>query len=425
MREAHGTRRHFLMAGSAAAVGLTRARRVWRGSANDAIVLGFIGVGGMGTGLLKIFKGFEDVRVATVSDVYEPHARRAQGEAGGQTDVVSDFRRVLDRADVDAVVVATPDHWHAIPTILACQAGKDVYCEKPLAYSIGEGRRVADAAAKHQRVTQMGNLIHASETYHRMVEIVQSGVLGRVRKVRIWMSGRDAGMGRPADAPVPAGADYDFWLGPAPARPFNEKRFTYFWRYFWDYAGGQLADFVCHLLDPVHWGMKVTAPTRIVAQGERIAEDDGETPDQLEVVYHYDEGFDLIWSHQNHNSRGFFNRGAGVAFYGTLGTLHGHYNDYAIIPEPGVQIEEPEPTLPRSTGHHREWLNAIKTRETCSCNFTYGHELTTVGHLGNIAFRTGEALRWDPASERITNHEPANNYLFRAEYRAPWLLPEV
>jgi hypothetical protein len=149
--------------------------------ANDAIVLGFIGVGGMGTGLLRIFKGFSDVRVAAVCDVYEPHGLRAREAADGAPELYADFRRVLDRKDIDAVVVATPDHWHAIVSILACQAGKDVYCEKPLAYTIGEGRRMVDAARKHQRVTQMGNLIHAGETYHRMVEIVRSGVLGTIR----------------------------------------------------------------------------------------------------------------------------------------------------------------------------------------------------------------------------------------------------
>jgi predicted dehydrogenase len=393
-------------------------------SPNDSITLGFIGVGGMGTGLLNIFKGFGDVRIAAVCDVYEPHAARAKAEAGGAPEVVKDFRQVLDRKDIDAVVVATPDHWHAIPTILACQAGKDVYCEKPLAYTIGEGRRMADAARKHQRVTQMGNLIHAGETYHRIAEIVQSGVLGPIRKVRIWMADRKPGLGKPADGAPPDGCDYNFWLGPAPERPFNANRFTFTWRYFWDYAGGQLADFVCHLVDPVHWGMKVEAPRSVVALGERIADDNAETPDTLEVAYHYD-GFDLVWSHQNHNSQGFFNRGAGVAFYGTRGTLHGHYGDYVIISESDQPIPEPAPTLPRSKGHHREWLDAIKTRAATSCNFDYGHQLSAVGHLGNIALKVGRRIDWDARSERVTNCDEANNYLLRDEYRAPWSLPEV
>ena len=173
-------------------------------AASESIVLGFIGVGGMGTGLLNIFKGFPDVRVAAVCDVYEPHLRRAQSAADGKPEVYSDFRKVLDRKDIDAVVIATPDHWHAIPTILACQAGKDVYCEKPLTHRIAEGRAVVTAAEKHKRVTQMGNLIHAGENYHRVVEIVRSGVLGKISKTRVWMAADRSGLGKPADGD-PAG----------------------------------------------------------------------------------------------------------------------------------------------------------------------------------------------------------------------------
>jgi predicted dehydrogenase len=424
------SRRRFFQASAAlsaaavAAPAFARSPRIL--GANDSVTLGFIGVGGMGSGLLDILKAFPDVRVAAVCDVYEPHALRAKEAAGGRPDVEHDFRKVLDRKDVDAVVIATPDHWHAIPTILACQAGKDVYCEKPLTYTIGEGRRVAEAAAKHNRVTQMGNLIHAGESYHRMAEIVQSGVLGDIAKVRVWMASRGGkgGIGKPADTAPPAGADYNFWLGPAPERPFNPNRFQFNWRYFWDYAGGQLADFVCHLVDPVHWGMKATAPETIVASGERIAEDNAETPDELEVVYHYPQGFDLVWSAQGHNGQGFFGRGAGIAFYGSRGTLHGHYNDYVLLSE-GDPIAEPEPFLPRSKGHHREWVDAIKSRAECSCNFAYGHQLSAVAHLGNMALKTGKRLQWDAQSERVTNSPEANAYLFRPEYRAPWRLPDV
>ncbi len=422
-------RRTFLTSAATASVLALAGRKSHayepRSQPNDAITLAFIGVGGMGTGLLNTFKGFGDVRIAAVCDVYEPHALRAREEAGGKPEIIKDFRRVLDRKDVDAVVVATPDHWHAIPSILACQAGKDVYCEKPLAYTIGEGRRMVDAAQKAQRVTQMGNLIHAGETYHRIAEIVQSGVLGTIRTARVWMATRYDGIGSPPDQSPPEGTDYNFWLGPAPERAFNPSRFHFNWRYFWDYAGGQLGDFVCHLVDPIHWGMKVTGPVSVVAQGQRFAIDNAETPDTLEVAYRYAEGFDLIWSHQNHNGDGFFGRPAGVAFYGTRGTLHGHYNDYKIIPAHGETIDEPEPTLSRSVGHHREWLDAIKTRARCSCDFTYGHQLSAVGHLGNIALHTGSQLLWDPQSERFSNSDAANNRLFRETYRAPWTLPDA
>ena len=422
------TRRGFLAAATSALAAGALPRYARAAGANDAVVLGFIGVGGMGSGLLDIFKAMHDVRVAAVCDVYEPHAQRARSAAGGAAEAYGDFRRVLDRKDITAVVVATPDHWHAIPTILACGAEKDVYCEKPLAFRIGEGRAVVDAAAKFKRVTQMGNLIHAGESYHRMAEIVQSGVLGQITKTRVWMSSASPGIGKPADAMPPAGCDYDIWLGPAPVRPFNPNRFLFSWRYFWDYGGGALSDFCCHLIDPVHWAMGVEYPSTITATGGRYASDDNaETPDTLEVVYHYDKGkgFDLVYSLLSNGSQGFFGRGAGIAFYGTNGTLHGHYNDYKVVWEPGREAELPAPTLPRSKGHHREWLDAIKSRAETSCRFSYGHQISNTGHLGNIALWTGEKIAWDGASERITNVPDANKYLLREQYRAPWSLPKV
>ncbi|AMV39297.1 Gfo/Idh/MocA family protein [Planctomyces sp. SH-PL62] len=398
------------------------------GSANEAIVLGFIGVGGMGSGLLNIFKGFPDVRVAAVCDVYEPHARRAQEAAGGKPDVYGDFRKVLDRKDIDAVVIATPDHWHAIPTIMACQAEKDVYCEKPLSHRVAEGRAMSNAAAKHKRVTQMGNLIHATENYHRVVEIVQSGVLGKITKTRAWMAASRDSFGHPADTSPPAGCDYDFWLGPAPERPFNINRFTFNWRWYWDYGGGILTDFCCHLIDLVHWAMEVDAPRTISATGGRYATDDNaETPDTLEVAYEYEKGDDkflLAWSQTDASDHGFDGKPAGVMFQGTEATLVTNYNHHEIFPVKGKTIADPPKTLARSVGHHREWLDAIKTRASCSCNFEYGHRLTTVGELGNISLWTGEKLVWDRDAERITNHVEANQFLTK-EYRKPWVLPTV
>ncbi|QDV38113.1 Gfo/Idh/MocA family protein [Tautonia plasticadhaerens] len=416
-----------LAAGASAAAGTRPHPRPGRPGPNEQIVLGFIGTGGMGRGLINRFKSFDDVKIGAVCDVYEPHALEAVSASGQSPDVYGDFRRVLDRDDLDAVVVATPDHWHAIPTIMACQAGKDVYCEKPLAWSIGEGGRVAKASEKYGRVTQMGNLIHATDNYHRIAELVQSGGLGKVTKARVWMarSAQDD-IGSPPNGQPPSGCNYDMWLGPAPERPFNPNRFTFNWRFFWDYGGGFLSDFVCHLVDPVLWGMKATAPELVVAGGGRyVLDDNGETPDTLEVIYKFPEKWDLVWSLQSDAPHGFHGRGAGVEFVGTKGTLHGHYDDYTIIPNPGEEVVEPEPFLPRSQGHHREWLDKIKTRELCSCNFRYGHQLSAIGHMGNIAFRTEKALKWDAEAERFTNAEEANAYLFREQYRKPWALPEV
>jgi len=416
----------------AAAAGLAGGARADEGgasgSANEAITLGFIGVGGMGTGLLNIFQRFPDVRVAAVCDVYEPHALRAREAAGGKPEVYGDFRKVLDRKDIDAVVVATPDHWHAIPTILACQAGKDVYCEKPLSHRVAEGRAMVTAASKAKRVTQMGNLIHAGENYHRVAEIVQSGVLGKISKTRVWMAANRESFGSPADTAPPPGCDYDFWLGPAPERPFNPNRFTFNWRWFWDYGGGILNDFCCHIVDLVHWAMEVDAPRTIAASGGLyVPHSNAETPDTLEVVYEYEKGDDkflMVWSQTDSNGHGLEDMRQGIMFQGTNGTLVANYNTYKIIPEAGKTIEEPPKVLPRSVGHHREWLNAIKSREQCSCNFEYGHRLTSVGELGNISLWTDKKLVWDAEAERITNDDDANQYLTK-EYRKPWVLPAV
>jgi predicted dehydrogenase len=398
--------------------------------ASERIRLGFIGTGGMGTGLLNIFKKFPDIEIAAIADVYKAHAGKAAEQSGQKPELYSDFRKVLDRKDIDAVVVATPDHWHAHASIMAMQAGKDVYCEKPLSHSIGEGKAMVAAAAKHKRVTQMGNLIHAGENYHRMVEIVQSGVLGQITKCRVWMfadRNYPEGLGKPADTAAPEGCDYDMWLGPAPQRAFNPNRFTFNWRFYWDYGGGMLSDFVCHLVDPVHWAMKVDAPTSVVATGGRYGlKDNAETPDTLEVVWHYADGWDLHWTHSDVSTQGkLFDRSAGIMFEGTNATMVGHYNDFKIYAEKGKEIKLPEPVLARSPGHHREWANAIKSRQECSCRFAYGHRVTSVGNMGNIALKVGQRLEWDGKAERFTNHESANAHLMRAEYRKPWAFPVV
>jgi predicted dehydrogenase len=439
------TRREFLAASALAAAQAERKKRPRDGNdkarqspsskaekrvvpPSERILLGFVGVGGMGTGLINIFKQFADVEIAAVCDVYEPHLRGAQSAAGGSPAAYSDFRKLLDRKNLDAVVIATPDHWHAIITILACQSGKDVYCEKPLAHRIAEGRAMVSAAEKYKRVTQMGNLMHAGENYHRVVEIVRSGVLGKISKTRVWLAADRSGMGRPGDGPPPSGCDYDFWLGPAPKRHFNPNRFTFNWRYFWDYGGGILTDFCCHIVDLVHWAMEVDAPRTVSALGGRYALDDNcEVPDSLEVAYEYEKGshkFLMVWSHTDASAHGIENQGLGIMFQGTDATLVANYDTYRILPEHSRKIDEPEKSLSRSAGHHREWLDAIKTRARCSCHFGYGHRLTTVGNLGNISLWTGEKLKWDPAAERIINHPEANQYLTK-EYRKPWALPNV
>jgi predicted dehydrogenase len=401
----------------------------------------FIGVGGMGSGTLNGFLGHNDVDVPIVCDVHKPHAERAAEKIasvrGQAPDMVGDFRRVLDRKDIDAVVVSTPDHWHALPSILACQAGKDVYCEKPLAYSIGESQAMLKAARAHQRVTQMGNQIHAGENYRRVVEIVQSGSLGDIHLARVWIAmtrERDNKLGHPSDSDPPAGLDWDFWLGPAPMRPFNKNRFLFNFRWFWDYAGGVLSDMGCHIMDLVHWAMRAQAPLTALSAGHRYATDDNcETPDTQDVVYEYPgsdgrPAFNVVWSHLAANGHGFEGQGLGIAFYGTNGTLVADYGKLQVHAEKGRMdgFKPPAPSIPPSKGHHREFLDAIKSRERCSCDWEYGHRLTSAVLLGNVALKAEKKIRWDAERELCVNAQgqpdnEANQFLSR-EYRAPWKL---
>jgi len=240
---------------------------------SDRIQVGFIGLGGQGTSRLNEFLRQPDVDAVAVCDLDAAHLDRAAGivakARGKESAKYHDFRRLLERKDLDAVMVATPDHWHALPMIQACQAGKDVFVEKPLAYSIGEGRAMVNAARKHQRVTQMGNHIHNDRpTYRRVVEVVKSGALGTVRRVDCSLTNSGTSLGRPPDAAPPAGLDYEFWLGPAPKRPYNPLRSHFNYRYFWDYSGGALIDFWCHYTDVVHWALDLPAPHSVSAAGD-------------------------------------------------------------------------------------------------------------------------------------------------------------
>jgi predicted dehydrogenase len=409
---------------------------VARPAAAERIGLGFVGVGGMGKGLLQDFISNPDVDVVAIADVYDKHGQEAVQIAaakGHKPDLYRDFRRVLDRREIDAVVIATPDHWHALTAIHACHAGKDVYVEKPLSYSIAEGRAMINTARRFNRVTQMGTQIHAGENYRRVVEIVRSGVLGEISKVRVWLAGNWApeGFGSPADCPPPPDCDYDMWLGPAPTRPFNPLRFTRTFRFFWDYAGGKLSDFACHLTDLVYWALELDAPRTVTASGGRYTlHDICETPDTMEVVWEYASSgpgktpFQLVWSHTEGNARGFEGgRGLGIAFYGSEGTLIADYEGHELFNRKNEPIKDrPERTIPPSPGHRREFLDCVKSRKRCSCDIEYGYKLTILPLMGNIALRTGLKLNWDNQNERFID-APAANRLLTREYRSPWTLP--
>jgi predicted dehydrogenase len=402
---------------------------------SDQIVLGMIGVGSQGMSRLREFLKHPDVRIGAISDVDSAHIDRAVAEvekAGGQKPKTSgDFRRVLEDKEIDAVVIVTPDHWHALATVRAFEAGKDVFVEKPLSYNVSEGRMMADASLKYQRVTQMGNHIHNDHAnYRRVVELVQSGKLGRITRAHCWKTGPGGGTGRGGrggaqrSATVPPTLDYDFWLGPAPKRPYHPLRSHGSFRRFWDYSGGTFIDFWAHIFDVATWALDLKAPRAISAVGGRFfVKDETETPDTLEAVVEYPELL-VQFSLRPTPLPGFEHLGQiGCLFQGTDAWVATNYTQHEVWVK-GQKVEDfprPAPTIPDSPGHSREFLDAIKARNLeTTCNVRYGHRVTKPGLLSNISFRTGRRLVWDDEQERCVGDSEADRFLtrrFRNEYK--------
>lgn len=395
---------------------------------SDRIRMGFVGLGGMGMNRLRGFMKHGDVEVVALCDLDAQHLGQAVQQV--KTDrsmtpqVYSDYRKLLAMKDVDVVCIATPDHWHALPVIQACEAGKDVFVEKPLSYSIGEGRAMVKAARKHQRVTQMGNHIHNDlPNYRRVVELIQAGVVGKVNRVSVWKTSETKGLGAPRDGMPPSGFDYDFWLGPAPVRPYNENRSHFKYRYFWDYSGGMFIDFWCHITDVVYWALGLKAPKAVAATGRReLTDDNGETPNYLEVQYEY-PGLEMVWSLNPQGPPGLEQWSIGAAFQGTEGTLVTNYSEHKVFRK-GKEVTDfsrPAATIADSPGHLREFLDSVKSRKVTTCDIEYGHQLTKGGLLGNIALRTGRRIQWDDTNEHILGDKAADKMVTR-RYRKTWKL---
>lgn len=430
------TRREFLRRSSLATVTLAatapavRSLRAAAPGANDRVRVGLIGSGGMGVGNLECFFLNPEVDCPVICDIDEAHL--AKGVAACEKkdrpkpDTVKDFRRVLDRTDVDAVIVATPDHWHALPTVLACQAGKDVYVEKPLALTIDEGAAIVEAAKRHQRVVQMGSQWRSSKHIQEAAEFVKSGQLGKVSMVRAWAwLDWQPGIGRPADGTPPAGADYDLWLGPAPKRPFNPNRFHYNFRWFWDYAGGLMTDWGVHLLNMGLMGMGLDWPSNVCSSGGTYLQNDmRETPDSQIALYEF-PNYMLVWEHKSGLGAGLNGRSWGVSWSGTEGTIFLNDAGYELVTERRQARLDAKKV--RSSGdprpaHVRDFLDCMKSREQPVLNAEIGHHVSTIAHLGNIAFRGGAKVVWDPVECRITN-DPKADSLVGVKYREPWRLP--
>ncbi len=396
---------------------------------SEQVRVGLIGSGGMGRGDLNTFFANPEVVCPIVCDVDDAMLAEAvklvEGRRGTTPDTVKDFRRVIDRKDVDVVLVGTPDHWHALPTVYACQAGKDVYVEKPLGQCIGEGRAMLDAAQGNKRIAQMGTQWRSGDVYGDAVRYIHSGKLGKVRMVRAWAYlDWVGGIGNPPDSDPPPGVDYDLWLGPAPKRPFNPNRFHFNFRWFWDYAGGLMTDWGVHLLNICLWAMGPEVPLRVTSTGgKQVIEDNTETPDTQIAVYEFPD-YSLIWEHQMLGGIGPNGKPHGMVFSGSEGTLTLDDAGWRVVPEPkrnNVEAEDHPAGRDARPAHVRNFLDCVKSREQPVENLEVGHFVSTVAHLGNLALRTKSEIHWDAEQEQAEDNEAANR-LVRCNYRAPWTL---
>ncbi len=444
------TRRTFHGAAlTAAAASLAPASAL---GANDRLRLGFIGVGNRGCQLLKGFLAHPDAQVVALCDVYEPYLKADYDKVDprfanldgripkmpavpGNVDRVKDFRRILDRKDIDAVVIATPDHWHAIMTIEGCQAGKDVYCEKPLSITIKEGRAMVAAAREHDRIVQVGTHRRSSRLYAEAVELVRSGALGKVTvaKTAYTSNMTPKGIGHAADSEPPKDLDWDLWLGPRPARPFNENIMPYKFRWHQLYSS-QMGNWGVHYLDAIRWLTGELAPASVSAHGGRFAVNDDRTiPDTAEVIFEHASGMLTVFSIYESTGQPVLRTGAEVEIRGTIGTLYINTAGYEIVPERGGQFQDPAPrrkpvavkTPTREsdldTVAARDFLDNVKAHKRPIGDVEEGHRSTTFAHLANIALATKTRLEWDAQAERFTNCDAANK-LLHYEYRSPWTL---
>jgi predicted dehydrogenase len=408
--------------------------------ANDRIRVALIGCGGMGWGDIRDFvrvKGVEAVSLCDVDDENSAKVKKNVEENSDSKPIIAgrDFRKVLDQKDIDAVIIATPDHWHALMTVMACQAGKDVYVEKPLSLSIGEGRIMVDVARKHNRVVQMGTQQRSAPHYQEAVEYVRSGKLGKIRMVRTW-SYQDwmGNIPKEPDSEPPPHVDYDMWLGPAPKRPFNKNRFHFNFRWFWDYSGGLMTDWGAHMIDIANWGMNIKAPTSAMSVGGKYGypDDAQETPDTQQVLWSFPD-FSMVWEHATALGRGPEARDHGVAFHGNNGVLIVDRGGWEVYPETETSkrvktyraIGVPRQSVHRSIDMHllhvQNFLECMKTRNKPISDVEVGHNSMIACHLGNIAFRLGRKINWDVDKERIIDDSDAQKYVLK-EYRAPWKL---
>ena len=444
------SRRRFIKAGAAAALTAGSWGRVL--GANERVGVGIIGFGLIGRIHTRSLKTQQAAQIVGVAETYRPRLEAAADLAGGSVAKYGDFRRLLENKAVDAVVVATPDHWHALMTMMACAAGKDVYVEKPLTLFVREGRWMVEVAERYKRVVQVGTQQRSGAHYQQARELVRAGRIGGLVSVQCnFFRNVTPGFGNPPDGNPPSDLDYDMWLGPAPQRAYNPNRSIYHFRWFWDYSGGQMTNLGAHSLDTVHWIAGIKGPKAVASAGGRyFLKDNCEVPDVQDALIEY-PGFHTVCQFRE-CAAGFSKTGmGGVDFQGNKGTMSLGRDGYQIVADKkenptnivariigGHPVGGPQP-IPEPTDqfwtepakdtsgdwkdqyvqHVRNWLDCIKSRRQPNSDLESGHRVATVCHLANISLRTGRKIRWDAESEQIVGDTEAAGMLVRP-YRHPW-----
>jgi predicted dehydrogenase len=409
---------------------------------SEKIRFGLIGANSMGWANMRTHLELDEVDCIAICDVDQRVLDRrctdAETITGKKPDQYKDYRKLLDRQDIDAVIIGTPDHWHCRIMVDACEAGKDVYVEKPLANSITECHLMQRAAKRYGRMVQVGQWQRSGRHYADAIEYVRSGKLGKISLVKVWAYRAGVGAIEPRpDSPVPEGVDYKMWLGPAPERPFNENRFHFSFRWYWDYAGGLMTDWGVHEIDIALFAMQAMAPKSVVASGGKFAypDDAAETPDTLQAVFEYDD-FNMLWEHSTSINSGNYGRGEGIAFIGNNATLVVNRQGWEVIPEidsrdgrRNYRVEAIPEQNRRGNPlleHAQNFTAVLKSRklEDLKCGVDSGSVAAINAHMGNIAFRTGRKIYWD-ADKKLFRDDPEASALITPEYHNGWSLPEV
>ncbi|ERM80699.1 hypothetical protein P872_21400 [Rhodonellum psychrophilum GCM71 = DSM 17998] len=393
---------------------------------SDRVRIAIIGLGGMGLSHLNWFANLPEAEVVALCDVDSNRAKDALKKLNkihpdNKAVTYTDFRHILDRPDIDAITIATPDHWHAQIAILAFQSGKDVYGEKPLSYSFKEGQMMLDALEEQDRIFQLGTQIHAGDNYHRVAEIIQSGELGKIKSVRLWKTGEPPIIKKLNFQTPPKSLNWDMWLGPAPYSEYAPEKCHVNYRYFMEYSGGVFQDFWCHIADVLYMSLEPNKLNRISATGQR-SPGMGDTAAWMNVDYEF-KNLDVHWTSTPPNIPGAEKRHIGACFEGTKGSLICDYNSMEIYFNGKILNDIPEVALsiPRSPGHQQNFIDSIKSRKQPESNLEYVREMTMPMHLGLISFQLGRPLEWNHRKELFQKDDEANGLLWRP-YRDKWNL---